>query len=88
VHLKRAPAAEYGPSVLPRPDNEGFNIAAYLVLALAILAASGGIALAIARWRLERRRTGGSDVAPDDLPALDDAAELARLETELKARDG
>jgi cytochrome c-type biogenesis protein CcmH len=81
--IERALAAEYGPSVLALPEDHGFNLAAYLVPAFAILAASGGIALAISRWQRDRARRASSDAAFEDLPTLD-RADLARLDAELE----
>jgi cytochrome c-type biogenesis protein CcmH/NrfF len=49
--IKTALAAEFGDDVLGTPDDEGFDLAAWLVPALALLLAAGGIAFAVARWR-------------------------------------
>ena len=84
--IKHALAAQYGPSVLALPDHDGFNLAAYLVPALAMLAASGGIALAMARWQRERKRSASRHAPLDDVPALD-PAELARLDAELDSHE-
>jgi len=82
--IKRALAAEYGPSVLALPEQDGFNLAAYLVPALAILAASLGTAVGMATWERERRR--GSILAGCDTPPLD-PADLARLDAELESHE-
>ena len=74
--------SEFGPSVLALPEDDGFNLAAHLVPALAILAASVGIALAMARWQRERRRDASKNPALDGVRALD-PADLARLNAEL-----
>jgi cytochrome c-type biogenesis protein CcmH/NrfF len=84
--IERALAAEYGPSVLALPEDEGFNVAAYLVPALAILAASLGLALGMVTWRRERRRSGSDRPRVAEPPRLD-PADLARLDAELKRRD-
>jgi len=82
--IKRALAAEYGPSVLALPEADGFNVAAYLVPALAALAASLGVAFSMAIWLRERRRGGSGGPALGDTPSLD-AADLARLDAELES---
>ena len=80
--IKATLAAQYGDRVLATPKAKGFGLAAYLVPALAILAALVLIALATRRWR--RRRTPAPAVAgpapdPDDAARLD--ADLARYES-------
>jgi len=84
--IKRALAAEYGPSVLALPENDGFNVAAYLAPVLAILMASAGVALGMATHQRERRRDAGDQPAPGDPPRLD-PADLARLDAELKSHE-
>ena len=81
--IEAALVSEYGPSVLALPDEKGFNLAAYLMPALAIAAAAGGIAVAAARWQRERRRDMGEHAGPEDGPRLD-PADLARLDAELE----
>ncbi len=81
--IERALAAEYGPTVLALPEDHGFDLAAYLVPALAILAAGGGIALAMARWQRDRRRGASGRAAFEEL-AMPDRADLARLDAELE----
>jgi cytochrome c-type biogenesis protein CcmH/NrfF len=83
--IKRALAAELGPSVLALPEDEGFNVAAYLVPALAILAASLGLALGLVTRQRERRRSGSDHPALGDTPPLD-PADLARVDAELESR--
>ena len=84
--IKRALAAEYGPSVMALPEDHGFNVAAYLVPALAIVAASFGLALGMVTWRRERRRRGSDRPPVAETPRLD-PADLARLDAELQRRD-
>ena len=84
--IERALVAEYGPSVLALPGDEGFNAAAYLVPALAILAASLGLALGMVARRRERRRSGNDHPPLAEAPPLD-PADLARLDAELERHD-
>jgi cytochrome c-type biogenesis protein CcmH len=54
--IKRALVAQFGDSVLALPGDEGGDdgledVLVYLIPALALLAAAGGIALAVTRWR-------------------------------------
>jgi len=74
--IKEILVAQYGPGVLALPEAEGFNLGAYLVPALAVLLAAGGIAVAARRWRGGGRR-------PDDGPGEDSAAGK-RLDADLE----
>src|SRR4051812_49763472 len=63
--VKQALAAQFGNRVLATPGDNGFDLAAYLVPALAVLFGGSAIALAATRWR--RRR--GPDEPPPPPPA-------------------
>ncbi len=76
--IKDVLVAQYGPGVLALPEAEGFNLTAYLVPALAVLLAAGGIAVAARRWR----RDGGSGDAAGAPPT--DAASDKRLNADLE----
>jgi cytochrome c-type biogenesis protein CcmH/NrfF len=52
--IKAALVAEFGEGVLATPGDDGFDLAAYVLPGLAVLAAGGGIALATMRWRRTR----------------------------------
>jgi cytochrome c-type biogenesis protein CcmH len=52
---------QYGPGVLALPEADGFSLSAYLVPALIVLLAAGGIALAARRWRGGRPAAAGPD---------------------------
>jgi cytochrome c-type biogenesis protein CcmH/NrfF len=73
-------AAQFGDRVLATPDDKGFDLAAYLVPALALLFGGSGIALAATRWR---RRREPDEPAP---PAPAGAAK-ARLDSDLERYD-
>jgi cytochrome c-type biogenesis protein CcmH len=53
--IKTVLVAEFGEGVLALPDDEGFDLAAYLVPALAILLAAGALGFAALRWRRARQ---------------------------------
>ena len=53
--VKRVLVAEFGSEVLALPEDEGFDLAAYLVPALAILVGDGASLLAALGWRKRRR---------------------------------
>ena len=53
--VKTVLAAEFGDEVLAVPGDEGFDLAAYLVPALGIALALGGLGFAALRWRRPRR---------------------------------
>ena len=63
--IKRALVAQFGESVLATPDDEGFDLAAYVVPAVAVLLGGAGIALAIVRWRRRPGAAPGSDGATE-----------------------
>ena len=75
--IKEVLVAQYGPGVLALPEPEGFNLSAYLVPALIVLLAAGGIAAAARRWR------GGRGAATADGPREDGAAGK-RLDADLE----
>lgn len=76
--IKEILVAQYGPGVLALPEAEGFNLGAYLVPALAVLLAAGGIAVAARRWR-----GGGGGPAAATGPGEDSAA-AKRLDADLE----
>jgi cytochrome c-type biogenesis protein CcmH len=76
--IKDALVAQFGSEVLATPDDSGFDLAAWIVPGLAILAALAGVALAARRWR-----RGRSEPATAAGPALD-PAESKRLEDDLE----
>ncbi|HEX2070926.1 MAG TPA: cytochrome c-type biogenesis protein CcmH [Thermoleophilaceae bacterium] len=72
--------AQYGPGVLALPEAEGFQLSAYLVPALIVLLAAGGIALAARRWR----GRGGGPAAPGADGPAEDGAAGKRLDADLE----
>jgi len=56
--------AEYGSEVLATPDDSGFDLAATLVPALAVLLGGGAVAAAAFQWRRARRRSPAADAEP------------------------
>jgi cytochrome c-type biogenesis protein CcmH len=61
--IKSALVAEFGEGVLALPD-EGFDLAAYVVPAIAALIAAGALAFAVLRWRGRPRAERGPPPAP------------------------
>jgi cytochrome c-type biogenesis protein CcmH len=78
--VKDALVAQFGESVLATPDDEGFDLAAYLVPAAAVLLGAAAVGFAALRWR-RRRRPAGS--APGDAGAAADR----RLDSDLERYD-
>ena len=66
--IKDALVAQFGRSVLSLPEDEGFDLAAYLVPILVFVGGAGGIAFAATRWRRARPAAAPepSAVAPPD----------------------
>ena len=78
--VKRALVAEFGDSVLALPGDEGDtsvgDVLVYVVPALGILLAAGGIAFAVVRWRRARRQPpSGGALATAEGARLDDDME-------------
>ncbi|HEX2161999.1 MAG TPA: cytochrome c-type biogenesis protein CcmH [Thermoleophilaceae bacterium] len=73
--------AQYGPGVLALPETDGFQLSAYLVPALIVLLAAGGIALAARRWRGGGGRPATAGPAEADVASkrLDDDLERYEL---------
>jgi cytochrome c-type biogenesis protein CcmH len=78
--IKRALVDQYGQSVLATPDDEGFDLTAWLVPGIGIAVALGAIALALLRRRARGR-------AADDTGAELDPADLSKLERDMSSYD-
>ena len=59
--IKTALVAQFGDAVLSTPDDEGFDLAAYVVPALAVLLGIGGVGVAVMRWRRRPRTADGAE---------------------------
>jgi cytochrome c-type biogenesis protein CcmH len=80
AQIKRALVGQYGQQVLALPSTHGFELAAYLVPAIAVLALIATLAMLLPRW--SRR------VRPTDAPtAALSRAENERLDADLKRFD-
>jgi cytochrome c-type biogenesis protein CcmH len=80
--IKDALVAQYGPAVLALPKASGFDLSAYLVPVLAVLAAAAALAFSVLRWRREGRDGGKGDGR--SAPAGEEAE---RLEADLSRYD-
>ena len=77
--IKTALVAEFGDEVLAQPDDDGFEIAAYLIPLAALMGAAAAIALGVGRWRRARPAgPSGADTPAADTKRLDD--DLARYD--------
>ena len=91
--IKVALAAEFGDEVLAVPEGEGFDLAAYLVPAVALALALGACAVAVTRWRGTRgppsaEASAGAAGAPGAASARGPAPEAsARLDRDLERYD-
>jgi len=97
AEIKAALTREFGDEVLAMPERRGFDLAAYVVPAAALLLAVGTGTAAIVRWR--RRRPGAGPTAGPRTAGDGDAAEggkaapgaddspAARLERDLARYD-
>jgi cytochrome c-type biogenesis protein CcmH len=75
--IKDRLVAEFGPRVLTTPDDQGFDLAAWLIPIVALVAGALAIALTARRWRRGRRPP------PDAAPA----AEGGRLDADIERYD-
>ena len=78
--VKAALVDQYGPGVLADPPSSGFDLAAWLVPILLVLAGIGGVIGAARRWR---RHATPAAAAGEPLPEED----ARRLDAELSAYD-
>jgi cytochrome c-type biogenesis protein CcmH len=77
TEIKKALVAQFGDAVLALPGDSGGDddlgdVLVYVIPALAILTAAGGIALAVTRWRGTARRKAPAAPAPNDARVDDD----------------
>jgi cytochrome c-type biogenesis protein CcmH len=75
AEIKDDLVTQYGPAVLALPEASGFDLTAYLVPVLAILVAAVALALSVARWRRDGRRSSPSDATASP-PRGEDAERL------------
>ena len=73
--------AQYGTDVLALPEEEGVNLAAYLVPIALVLAMIAGAAVALPRWRRRGGRSAAGEGGGGTVTATD--AELRRLDEDL-----
>jgi cytochrome c-type biogenesis protein CcmH len=83
AEIKAALVDEYGPRVLAEPEDDGFQLTAWVVPILAALGASALVVLVARRWR----RGGGAPGADDDTGAGLSDDDERRLDAELAAFD-
>jgi cytochrome c-type biogenesis protein CcmH/NrfF len=83
AEVKDALVAQYGSEVLALPGGSGFDLSAYLVPAIAFLAAAVALAFGVARWR--RAGRGAERAGPPAAPLSSEDAE--RLEADLARYD-
>jgi cytochrome c-type biogenesis protein CcmH len=76
--IKAALVEEYGPDVLAEPDDDGFDLAAWLVPGALVALAALGVAVMAGRWRRTPAVATGPELDPDD---------ARRLDAELRAFD-
>lgn len=85
AQIKQALVGQYGPTVLGLPSAHGFDLTAYLVPALVVLALLALLALLLPRWR---RRARSEGALPTAAPARSlSEADVARLESDLARFD-
>jgi cytochrome c-type biogenesis protein CcmH/NrfF len=87
--IKAALVAEYGEEVLAVPDDEGFDLVAWLVPGLAFAAAALLIAIALRRWRRNQRSAerSGDDATSSGDSAVKGSADAERLDSDLARYD-
>jgi cytochrome c-type biogenesis protein CcmH/NrfF len=76
--VKTALVAEFGDEVLALPEDDGFEIAAYLIPLAALLGAGAAIAVGVRRWRRRPAAEPGAEASTGESKRLDD--DLARYD--------
>ena len=84
AEIKDELVAQYGDRVLALPGDSGFDLSAYLVPAIAFLAAAVALAISVWRWRGRSRPPGSDGDGPPDAPT---GEESERLEADLARYD-
>jgi len=84
AEIKDALVAEYGPEALALPRGSGFDLTAYLVPAIAFIAALAGLTLGVRRWRRAAPASPSEAPPPAAEPPSGDAE---RLEADLARYD-
>lgn len=69
--IKARLAAEFGDEVLALPDDEGFDLAAWVVPGLAVVLGIAGVAVATLRWRRNPREPHAGDPVPSERLDID-----------------
>lgn len=80
--VKEALVAEFGPRVITTPQNQGFDLVAWLLPAVALLTGAAALLLSVRRWR----RGGRREDEPVDTPARPDPVR-GRLDADLERYD-
>lgn len=83
AQIKNELVAQYGPSVLALPSAKGFDLAAYLVPVVVVLALIGLLALLLPSWRRHARAQAAHAADAPQLSARDEA----RLDADLERFD-
>jgi cytochrome c-type biogenesis protein CcmH/NrfF len=83
TEIKDALVAQYGSEVLAVPRGSGFDLTAYLVPIVALLAAIVALAVAVTRWRRDGRDT--PEASAPERPLADEDAE--RLDADIARYD-
>lgn len=83
--IKDVLVAQYGERVLALPQDDGFNLAVYLVPVLAVAFGLLLLALSLPRWRRRARARAAAPAVPQGPPPS--AEDLRRLDEELAQRD-
>ncbi len=83
--VKAALAAEFGDEVLALPDDQGFDLAAWLVPGLALVAGAGAVGFGAVRWRRRRPTTGNEEGS--EVGGKPSSKENKRLDSDLERYD-
>jgi cytochrome c-type biogenesis protein CcmH len=77
--IKDALVAQFGDQVLAQPDDEGFDLAAYLIPLAILLTGAGAVVIGVRRWRGTRQPPlAASGPSAGETQRLDD--DLARYD--------
>jgi cytochrome c-type biogenesis protein CcmH/NrfF len=74
--IKDRLVAEYGQEVLALPKSSGFDLASYIVPALAVILGAGAVTASAIQWRRVRRPEDGGPAAADAVPSTEASERL------------
>ncbi len=80
--IKDELVSEFGPEILATPSTEGFDLAAWIVPGVAVIAGAGAALIGLRRWRGASVPPGGTRA-----PSAESSSDRERLDADLERYD-